>query len=208
MMGIAINRNTWIIGYLGIWVFSYPRIRRKAAFFRLFNHFKPFKIKPNSMQQNQRSRPLPKGRGINTNGKILDETWIKKYFPTIGLINEDTGEVHQLYRYKARFNFMEKYRVHKDKPFYNYPDYLIVQEYYRRHGKTFPTVKFLDMMRDLVIQREWKCIDVIIYDNTGIIPGNIMYHTMNVEGEGLKVLVNYLFPDKKPYIIHPKSIEK
>jgi hypothetical protein len=160
------------------------------------------------MQQNQRSRPTPKGRAINNTSKKLDVSKVKSWFPPVDLVNEETGEVYQIYQYKARFHFLEQFAKDKSNPFYNYPDYLIVMEYHRRHGKTFPQARFLDMIRDLVLQREWKCKEVFIYDNTGIVTGNIMYHSMNVEGEELKVLVNYLFPNRPGYIIHPKSLKK
>lgn len=154
-------------------------------------------------QNNRRSRPTPTKKAIFSKVKEPDVNKAKGHFPPLEHVNHETGELYYVYQYKARFHYQAKFAKDPEKPIYNHPDYMIIMEYWRKHPSK--KVSFLDMVRELVLVREWKCKEVIVFDNTGQIDGNIMYHSFTNDTEPTKFLVNYLFPNRPGYQKHPRQ---
>jgi hypothetical protein len=154
----------------------------------------------------KRTAQLPKGKAIY-NGKrkpMTDET-AGKSFPLIQKVDEATGEVTLMYQYKARFRYKPEFAKDPEKPVYNYPDYLIIKEYARKHPNT-KVVRFSEKLREFILTREFKSQEIIVYDNTGEIEGDIIYQSVwDAVAMQMNIQVNYIFPARKNYIIHPRS---
>lgn len=158
-----------------------------------------------TVPSNRRSAALPKGRGLNIGNKagLLTDEIYQSVFPKMEVLDEDSGELSIVYQYKGRFKWKPEFIKNKDH--YNYPDYLIIKEYHRKHGK-YKNVKFTDMLREFILTREFRCREITIYDNTGMIPANIMYYSiLDLANQKMDIQINYLFPNRPNYKIHPRS---
>lgn len=163
-----------------------------------------------SDQENtDKSRPIRKRRAFVPSGKhFLDKEKAQSFFPMVEVADPSTGEVFYAYQYKVVFQWQEKFMIDPNKPEYTYPDYMVLQEYYRHHGN-MRNRSFTDLLRSLILKREFKCQSVIVYDNTGIISGNVMYLSILDPSTNKHVFeINYLFPTRPNYRIHPRYNQK
>ncbi|MCF8255382.1 MAG: hypothetical protein K9H61_02380 [Bacteroidia bacterium] len=160
-------------------------------------------------ENTDKSRQVPKRRAFVPSGKhFLSREIAQSFFPMVEVVDPTTGEVFSAYQYKVVFQWQEKFMSDPHKPEYTYPDYMVLQEYYRHHGN-MKNKSFTDLVRSLILKREFKCQSVIVYDNTGIISGNVMYQSvLDPASNKHEYEINYLFPTRPNYRIHPRYIQK
>lgn len=146
------------------------------------------------------------GRGMSK-GEMSKEQ-AQRYFPPIEMVDKESGEVFTTYQYKAKFIWKDKFVKDPNKPDYTYPDYVIIMEYFRQYGH-FKNTSFREILRSFILAREYRSKEIKIYDNTGAIEGNLLYHSVIdpiTSGNIIttNILVNYLFHNRPNFRPHPK----